>query len=489
MPQIPQYTQRTTASSAGTVGAPYNPEAETAGLRAVSRVIGEIGERSAAADASLKIAKAQAEWQQHLLERQEQAQPGAPDFAKAFVRDFDAYATEVVASGKTRTARAFLKERMAVLGGAMATDAMAYEYKAREDHTAQQFEEGVKLTATNAELDPDRYKERLAEQLAVLDSLPMNAQRKADLKIAAADMVQARAGVGFARRDPDATMQRLLSPAPDDTLFRTMSPRGRDAVLNEVESVQRIRLQAEEVAYRKAERSERDAADAVAKEGDKLLATGNLTSRWIEQNRDRLDPQDHRYFYSQLTGNGKGGPRNVDAYLALRDRAGRGEDVRSDARAAVRSGQIGVDDYDRLTSEVESSRPGWYARGSSYISTAGKPNDLNPVEGSQQRLASMLDDWQVWADDHPKATDNEARDAYQRIVEEYGLINQKAMTLNMRAPRFMVGTRDAPDLETTAQRTVEALQKGEIDEAEAQRQALLIKQWRQALGNQKQATK
>jgi len=455
-------------------------------LAQVFEAIGARKERDASADAALKLAQAQSEWQQRLLTDQQEGKTLEDNYAENRMREFQTYSSNLVATGKTRASKTFLRERTAALGGALGTDLLAAQFKAREDDALRKYEESAKITATNAELDPDRYQVRLAEQLAALDSLPVSADKKTATKIAVADLVQTRAGVGFARRDPDATMQRLLSPSENDTLFRTLSPKGRDEVLQEVEATQRMKLQAEELAYRKAERAEKDVADSVAKEGDRLLAEGNLTTRWIEQNRDRLDPQDHRYFYSQLSG-GSGGPRNIERYLSLRDAVSRGADVRDDARDALRRHEIGPDDYDRLVSKVETQRPGWYDRGTNYITTAGKPNDLNPEEGAPQRLASMLDDWDDWSDAHPKATVAEAQTEYQRIVEEYGLIRQRGMTLNMRAPRFLVGTRDAPDLDATARETVRRFQAGEIDQGEAERQALLIKQWRSALGPQQKA--
>lgn len=493
MPRIPTHIQSSEASGSlqiqpniGRRGG--GQQALGSGLADVADVLNRVREQDAAADATLTLAKAQTEWQAHLLERQEAAEPGAPEFTSTLVKDYGDYVERTVATGKTRLAQQHLRERLTAFGGALSLDAMKFESEARLVDRSNKYTEAAELTATAAELDPDRYPVRLAEQLAALDQLEVSPIKRAELRKGTIDLVRSRAAIGYVRRDPDAALKRLTMPEDNDTLFRSLSPKARDAVLNEIESEQRMRLTREDRAYRDAERAEREVQDATSKEGDKLLAEGKLSAQWIESKRNRLSADDYRYYYRALSGDGSG-PRNVELYANLRERAGRGENVRDEARAALTRGAIGTSDFDRIVGEVEGQRPGWYKRGLDFISTSAAVSDLNPDPAAAQRKAAMLDDWNDWADENQKASDTEARDAYKRIVEEYQIVDTRNFTLTKRAPRFLVGSRTAPDLDATEAATVAAFEDKAISEEEFERQALLLQEWRDALASQQKAPK
>lgn len=280
--------------------------------------------------------------------------------------------------------------------------------------------------------------------------------------------------------DPEAAERSLLEGG-----YEGLSGEDRTVWIeragSRVDAQRRERLAAEERAYRLAEREAKETADATAKDGDRLVASGGLTSGWIEQNRDNLSPEDFRYFYGKLTGRDEDAETNSVLYAELRDRAGRGEDVRDEARVALINREIKASDFDRITSEVEQQRPGWFKRGLDYISTSAGVSDLNPDPSAAQRKADMLDDWSAWADQNKDATQEQARTAYRNIVEEYAIIDRQQMTITFRSPRYLVGTRNQPDLDSTEAATVEAFQNGEIDREEFERQAELLQKWRSTL--------
>lgn len=278
--------------------------------------------------------------------------------------------------------------------------------------------------------------------------------------------------------DPDLAERKLLSGE-----FPDLS--GQDRVIwteratARADSLRRQRISEEDRVVRLQDRADREREKATAKLGDQLVAQGQLSEQWIEDNRENLSPDDFRYFYKKLSGD----EATTDAvlYSSLRDRAGRGEDVRDEARIALQRHQIKTSDYDRLVGEVEQQRPGWYKRGSQFISTSSAVSDLNPDPASAQRKAAMLDDWYRWATDNPKATDEQAEREYKRIVQEYGIVDMRNLTLMKRAPSFLVGTRNAPDLDASDAATAKAFQEGRIDRTEFERQAILLKEWRETI--------
>lgn len=269
---------------------------------------------------------------------------------------------------------------------------------------------------------------------------------------------------------------RLAGKWNGDTFVPPVKGQITDEVAEQLQK--RILIEEEQQAAR-AERQRRQLSDDMAKEGDRLFATGGLTPAWIERNRNVLDAGDYRYFYTKLRG-GESGPGNPMLYADLRDRAGRGEDVREDARKALQKGQIGTSDYDRILGEVEGGRPGWYKRGKDFISTSAAVSDLNPDPAGAQRKAAMINDWDDWSRANPKATEEQASQAYQRIVREYAIVDYSKMALMKRSPQFLAGTRNAPDFDATELATVKAFDEGRITQAEFEQQARLIKEWRES---------
>lgn len=285
---------------------------------------------------------------------------------------------------------------------------------------------------------------------------------------------------GFLSMKPsDKQIELLTNPSASDAQMLSFIPLDKRSAL--LEKAQRENIVTEDRQYQVAERGRKKIADEFSKEGDQLLFSGELTPQWIEQNRRSMDPADVRFFYQKLGGGGSDdGPRDPMRYVELRDAAGRGTDVRDDARDALRKGQIRTSDYDRIIGEVEQSRPTWYRRGSEYISTSAAVSDLNPDPAAAQRKASMLDDWNDWANENQKATEQDAQNAYQRIVKEYAIVDYGKMALMKRAPQFLSGTRNVPDFDATEMATVRAFNEQRITREEFERQAKLIKEWRDA---------
>lgn len=226
------------------------------------------------------------------------------------------------------------------------------------------------------------------------------------------------------------------------------------------------------------ERQEKEAAEEASKQGDQLFASGELTEEWVEENRAVLDEADYRYFYKKLSG-----AENVtDAmtYADLRSRASGGEDVRGEAREALRSGRLKIADYDKIVSRLEQDVPNWMSRGEQHIKTAMRVSDVNPDPADAQRQAEALDDWNEWAIQNPEATVDQAQKEYRRIVREFTFNDASEMELVLRMPTRAVGTRRDLDIDGTVESTVRAFQNGKMSQEEFERQSELILRWEQA---------
>lgn len=241
------------------------------------------------------------------------------------------------------------------------------------------------------------------------------------------------------------------------------------------ESLQRQSINAQDHATAQGERVAKQSADEVVKQMDDMLRANTLTVGTLNQYIGVLPKDDFRYFERALTPGASEVTRNPDLYANLMLRAVNGEDVRDDARAALHHNDIRLGDFDRLTEKVD--RPGWYKSGAQFLSDASGASLMNPDPSAGRTKADMLDAWNQYAKDHPKATDREARDAYQSIAENASLVKLNGM----RLPRFMVGPRVAPNMDQTEEATVRAHSSGQLSDFDYGREMVLIKRWRDQL--------
>lgn len=396
------------------------------------------------------------------------------------LQDYDKSAAKIAEGLSTDRQKLIFKEALNERRTRVSRDLNKHEFDERERYYDETDEASVAQsveTAANYAERPDRIDGELATQRSVIKGL---AARKGW------DEAQtARALTKSETQTHSAVVGRLLLDNKFSAAGRYLAEKSSRMTDPVVEQLQRRIILEEEQGVVRQERAFKRAAEDVIKHGDKLLSTGQLDAGWIERNRSILPHEEYRHFLRKLNGDDDAsGPRDSRLYSDLREQSGSGLDVRQEARDALLKGQIRSSDYDRILGEVEGSRPGWYKRGSQYISTSAAVSDLNPDPAAAQRKADMLDDWDTWVRENPKATESDAQTSYHRIVEEYQIINTNQMTLTKRAPRFLSGTRNEPDLDATESETVRAFEDQEIDRTEFERQAALIAEWRRALAHQ-----
>lgn len=284
--------------------------------------------------------------------------------------------------------------------------------------------------------------------------------------------------------DPDQSVTKLLKGE-----YSGLSNEQQMIWLEKANSASEARarkaIAEEDRARREADRLEKEAADNMAKAGDELLYTGQLSTDWIEQNKEILDPADYRFYYKAIA-TGSEASTNVRIYSSLRERASNGEDVRAEARERLRQGTLKVSDYNTLVNRSEQNIgvvdiPNWFKRGEQYLGSAFRVSDVNPDPAAPQRYADVMDEWNQWATENPNPTLEQARSAYQQIAKDYTLIDTSQMTLTKRMPSFAVGNRNTMDIEATINATVEAFESGVINEEQFNKQALLIQEWERAM--------
>lgn len=504
MARIPDYSRRQVGVRP--VGAPrfsmIAPDASglTRGLERVEGHVMRLREKAKEeADTALMLDVA-SEWQNYEQQLKYNPENGlynlkgrnALDITNTALSAFDKKWTELESRANNDQQRLRMRQFRDSRRVSFMADFNEYEFRERESYKTDAEEALLQSALKGAALDfgdPKKINGYLSQGQAVIQSraqrLGMDEETtrleqskfQSDLATAAIQMMPASEQTSVLS---SGGMADLLEPSKRQALQR--------AAIERQESELRMQLAKEDRAYRERERYEKALLEEATKEGDNRLAQGELTEEWIEANRDHLGPQEYRYFYRQLR-EGANLQTDPQRYASLRNRVSQGEDVRDEARELVRNGAMSLTDYDKIITASEknspsSSVPNVYKRGSTYISNALRVSDINPDPAAAQRQASALDDWNQWVTDNPQASAAEGREQYMRITEEYALINYEQMTLTKRMPRFANTTRASIDinhLEQAGAATVRAFQAGEITQQEFDEQALLIKEWDDAL--------
>lgn len=288
------------------------------------------------------------------------------------------------------------------------------------------------------------------------------------------------------RDDPETTLQELLG----DGFPQLNDPAEREKWIDQagrrVDTKLKVQMAEEERTRRQEERAQKETEEATAKDGYKLATDGQLTTNWVEQNRDNLTLGDYKQLLE--TAKGKNVVSDPEVYFGLRDAAMKGVNVKERADLAFLNRQLSREDYDRILADLKTSgviktkgdsagRDDVLKNGEDYIRTSLNAENPQTDSITRMRAAEAMDYWRKWRAENPNAKPEEARKVYKNIAEDATLLDDRGSVASLLPPRYMVGTMAAPDLSATMAATVKARNEGRIDESEYQQQLQLIKQW------------
>lgn len=454
------------------------------------------------------------------MKGQVQGDPG--DFTSKYLAAFDKQSEPLMDTGNP-VAHSMIQKGLGDLRNVLAEHSMQWEgtqrVAYRTDAVDQNLTKQLPLVESHPEL-ADQVGSTLMDQIRTLGGDPSTR-----LKLARTmhEQLSEAAANGLARQNPRDVLEALNNPesAPtqikdlnvaqiervraranqhlSDPVYAALSQGDISTAQNMLnrnadvmdphtyESVQRGILATAQQQLVQQDKQQKRSSDELSKEGDSLLANGQLTAQWIEAHRRTLEPNEFRYFYKALSGTDESAT-NPRVFADLYLKAAQGQDVRDDARAAlVDSHTLSRADFTKVASLVDQERPGWFKRGTQSISGALDPGQLNPDPDAHHSRELALQDWEDWSQKHPQATDKEAEGMVNTISDHYRIVPAASTVLSMKAPLYLSGTRAQPldeqgkpdpMLNATARRTIAALKAGEITAEEAQQQAMLIQQYR-----------
>lgn len=206
---------------------PALPDPLAGGMLAAGKMLGEVADIAGRAamlqrlqDERLGVARTLAEereaWTKDLQTRQEQALPGAPDFAKGVYEAFDKRSEELLSNDRLSAhGREELQLRLYSFRNEIGEKAQSFEAGARLVKRQDDADVVLRGAAADVARDPSAFGERLSDAQSAIRALglpPIYADRK--LKEAAGSLANS-ALVSLADRDPRAAHAALNSGAFD----------------------------------------------------------------------------------------------------------------------------------------------------------------------------------------------------------------------------------------------------------------------------------
>lgn len=260
--------------------------------------------------------------------------------------------------------------------------------------------------------------------------------------------------------------------------IKDLSPEARVQLMNHADQVLRSRVADATRLDSMAEKQNEKQRQDVLMQGVLAAKQGQLTPDWITQHAPLLKAEDVDHLYRELAG-GENVKSDLHTYSDLLTRAVSGEDVTTQATAAYTRGLLGHEDYTRLVTTSGKEIPTPFKAGSSYIRQA-LDTQMNPDPDRNKSLADALTEWNDWFEKNPQVTREDAEKKAESISTRYRLFGAQSQLFTLKPPMYLQGSRAQPDLDATEKATFDGLKNSEIDQAEFNKQAALLAQWRAA---------
>lgn len=228
--RIPQYQQQTVPNTLGVTprarAVSIDNSMAEAGMRFAATAQGAIAqyaqiqeqikarkkaeeEEDAKVYAANSIAQGASAALQEFANRQESAEPGAPDFAQGMNDWLDEYEETTLSQAPNDTSRKFLRERFLALRVDVSQRALSFEVDERRKWRVNTGKAAIDATASTMAADPSRLPTALAEQRAMIDAYAIPQEQKRALHDYLNEQVSTAAVLGEVERDPIGARAKL----------------------------------------------------------------------------------------------------------------------------------------------------------------------------------------------------------------------------------------------------------------------------------------
>lgn len=422
------------------------------------------------------MSQAQKEWTQHLLDRQQTAGPGAPGFTAAMEKDYSDYVSKTLKGAPTPLAGKMLSLKLNEFGNQLLQHSMQFEAKQRQDNNINIATKSVEDAGNELMLNPNLFGQRLAERRDLINQMNLDPDVKQKLIDHATDSMANFATRGAIEQDPYKAMMDIQNP--QNLYTKVLTPELRSQLLDHADRMLHQRVADAERLEMLTKKQQSDTADNIVKQGILMAQKGQLSGDWVTKQAPLLKPQELKFLFDEMSG--REIKSDVHTYSDLLTRAAHGEDVTDDAKSALYSGRLSTEDFTKVEDMGAKDQPNWIKRGTQYITSMSGYSELNPNIESAQLKARMIDEWQDWTKDHPKATDKEAQIAYQDIVMNSMLVKLAGLP----KIKYLVGTSIQPDVNASMKATTDAYKRGELSKDDFDRESFVLMQYERAMSAQ-----
>ncbi len=297
--------------------------------------------------------------------------------------------------------------------------------------------------------------------------------------------------------DPDAAVDALLDDGRFQNLDELARARLTDTAVARADSLAKEQARLAEKAERALEKAQQERAEALMKEAYALHQDGELTREAVEGFREEVGASDYRNLLRLVdpaTDSFRDDPEAVqDLQGLLAEEPERAADL---AGQLHREGLISNDRYIATTNAArnlarQTGPRSEYERSRSFLQGALDPGPFVQDPLGRQRAAEAL---QVFDDYAASGTrsDEELRRRALEIRDQFALVRLSETLVGLPHPRFGFVRRTPGDLDgieadvsAAEAATAARLRAGEIDEAEARTEAVLLQRWRDFLARER----
>lgn len=455
-----------------------NPALTSTGGQMLVNSIAESGrleeqydDETARAWASKTLSQARLEWTDHLIERQEAAVPGAPNFAGSMIKDFDQYQSKVLRNAPNEKSRYYLDSRLSELGSDIGIKSKMFEAQSRVDYRGDLWNASLQNSAQLMHRDPSQFAVTLAERKAELESANIPPIKKSQLWEKGLITISNAAVYSQIQKSPAGFLGSIgfygeSTEAPDGV--KAVRTRRSDGTMTDVtgntpydllpvdqrkiafEFAIKAKAEQEADADRKARASGTGAVDTAMKDITARAFAGTLTDAIVESHRAVLPWHDYQAAKKMvINGPDKGsGDRTAvrDIETMLYNKPG---EALQRTYVEHRNGNISNEFFTatvgRANEIIRQQGPkSEYERGRVYIVNAMDPGPLNPDPKPKARFAEAMDTFDRWVLSG-KRTDEEIGKRAKEVVDQYQLYSINDTVIMLQHPRGTTITRQTHD--------------------------------------------
>lgn len=484
------------------------------GLDQVGAAYRKSQDEEARAWSSNILAESRLKWSQELTDRQANAEPNAPLFTTDYVRDFNAYAEEVLKKAPTSNAKLYLQQRLNSVLVEYSEKAKVFEANARIDYRGDQFNAAIDNSQKLMNTDPDQFQSVLAERIAEIESSSMPPIKKSDLRQKAIDRVSKAAvwsqmqrspdaflaSIGFlGAQDPETGKPRLnsgdLQGRTGNAAFDMMPFNDRIQML---EQALRIKAQNGADMASAAKNMKHQLEDDATKSLWSLHADGKLNRVSIEDVRPVLSAERYGAFLKMLDKGGDAAKSDHSAFAHVQRLMADGKYGEAE-KAAFGYHKSGLFSNSDLRSEVERAQSlnrqqgpkSPYEKERIWIGSKLDPGPMVPDPVARGRIADAQRTYDDWVQANPKATEEDHRKRATEIVGQYRLTNLGDTVLALPMPRSGDISRNVGDtaringdIARAAKEAQRRYDAGSYTRAEYDNEMAITNQWRKAIKGQ-----